>query len=254
VIVGFAQAVSCSGKRGVEVIDVGGSFNRHPVFMRGGRVIVADPKKALLTRERTLHTHAELWHASKCVLEAGQKRKQGCVWQFLSSVMLTAFAFEAYLNHLGPKVIATWDELDRLAPLSKLDVLAELLSVALPPKGARPLSTMIELFKFRNQVAHGKTIRLKPREDIVDADEVDELTALMFPQSFWEALIQDDAFAVRVREDAQTILKQLHEKSPEPRGLLFGHGFGFGSATVIDPKTIRGPRGVVRTPGKRDGK
>jgi hypothetical protein len=146
---------------------------------------------------------------------------------------LTAFAFEAYLNHLGPKVMASWEELDRVSPLAKLNVLSELLGVTFPGKGARPLSTMVELYKFRNQVAHGKTVKMKSNAAIVDVDRIDELTALMVPQSFWEAQIRNDAFAVRVREDAHAVLTELHNKSPEPRGLLFGHGFGFGSATAL---------------------
>lgn len=57
-------------------------------------------QKVVITKERTLNTYAELWHASDCVLNAGLKNAEGCVWQFLSSAVLTAFSFEAYLNHV----------------------------------------------------------------------------------------------------------------------------------------------------------
>jgi hypothetical protein len=61
----------------------------------------AETRKALVTQERDLITYAELWHASECVLDVGAAQQSGTSWQFLSSIVLTAFAFEAYLNHVG---------------------------------------------------------------------------------------------------------------------------------------------------------
>jgi hypothetical protein len=104
---------------------------------------MARPRKALVTKERTIIMYSEPWHASLCVLEAGRKEAHGASWQFLSSAVLTAFAFEAYLNHVGPKIVETWTGLERLAPLAKFDLLCELLKVRFE-KGKRPRQTIEE--------------------------------------------------------------------------------------------------------------
>lgn len=91
-----------------------------------------NPRKALVTKERTVYMYSELWHASSCVLEAGLCNPRGSSWQFLSSIVLTAFTFEAYLNHVGPQVIACWESLERLPPQAKFELLCESLGVQFP--------------------------------------------------------------------------------------------------------------------------
>src|SRR5260370_18163995 len=99
------------------------------------------------SRERIIHTHAELWHASRVVLRSGQQTPKDSAWQFLASAIFTAFAFEAYLNHVGPKVYARWDDVERLSPLAKLDLICHFLNVSIT-QGAE-LSAIKELFDFR---------------------------------------------------------------------------------------------------------
>jgi hypothetical protein len=131
-------------------------------------------KKAVVTQERDLTTYAELWHASECVLAAGIEQPRGSSWQFLSSIVLTAFAFEAYLNHVGPQVLSCWGSLERLSPNSKLYLLCETLKVRLPgATGERPLETISELFKFRNTLAHGRSETIIPEPKSVDIDELE---------------------------------------------------------------------------------
>jgi hypothetical protein len=78
------------------------------------------------------------------VLEADRNEPRGASWQFLSSIALTAFAFEAYLNHVGPKIIKTWPSLERLSPRAKFDLLCELLELRFET-GKRPRQTIEEL-------------------------------------------------------------------------------------------------------------
>jgi hypothetical protein len=60
-------------------------------------LLMARPRKALVTKERTIIMYSELWHASSRVLETGRSEPRGASWQFLASAVLTAFAFEARL-------------------------------------------------------------------------------------------------------------------------------------------------------------
>jgi hypothetical protein len=80
--------------------------------------------QVIVTKRRTVRTYAELWHASDCLLKAGIETEHGSSWQFLSSLMLTAFAFEAYLNHAGAATFKCWADVDQLPPRSKLQLFA----------------------------------------------------------------------------------------------------------------------------------
>jgi hypothetical protein len=189
-------------------------------------------KKAVVTQERDLTTYAELWHASECVLAAGIEQPRGSSWQFLSSIVLTAFAFEAYLDHVGPQVLSCWGSLERLSPNSKLYLLCETLKVRLPgATGERPLETISELFKFRNTLAHGRSETIIPEPKSVDIDELEaHRTERLL--SDWERLIENCDFAKRAREDVETVLKLLQAARPEPKEALFRFGGRTWSATV----------------------
>jgi hypothetical protein len=193
------------------------------------------PPKALVTKERTIHMYAELWHASSCVLKAGQREPVGSAWQFLSSALLTAFAVEAYLNHVGPQIVACWESLERLPPLSKFDLLCELMRVEFK-KGERPRQTIEALFEFRNTMAHGRTEVLTPeakRRDI--NDRLDSYLGER-PSAHWQRLIQTDDFAVRAREDVEEILTKVHAARPDPKEWLFSFGMGQFGATAVSQR------------------
>jgi hypothetical protein len=109
------------------------------------------PKRAdaIISQQRDVRTYAELWHASKTVLKTGVREPVGLTWQFLSSIVLTAFSFEAYMNHVGPGTLKNWGHLERLSPEAKLAVICEVLGVELPgTKGTRPQQTISKLFDF----------------------------------------------------------------------------------------------------------
>ena len=69
------------------------------------------PPKAQVSKKRTVHTYAELWHGSRVLLERAQAEPKGSKWLWMGSLFLTAFSFEAYLNHIGPKVFECWESL-----------------------------------------------------------------------------------------------------------------------------------------------
>lgn len=189
--------------------------------------------KILITKERTIHTYAELWHAADCVHKAGQENPKGSSWQFLSSLILTAFSFEAYLNHVGAKTFASWAELDRLPPLAKLELLAETLELKFEAGfGDRPLQTLSKLFAFRNAIAHGRTAELiyKPVTRDVNKYESEYYAPLL---ADWERLIQTEEFCLRARQDVEAVMRLLHSGRKGASDYLFTTGPGHGSATLV---------------------
>ena len=192
-------------------------------------------RKVVVKKERSVHTYAELWHASSCVLNAGVEQPKGSSWQFLSSAVLTAFAFEAYLNHVGPRTIECWEKLDRLPPWSKFELLCETLDVKFPDGlGARPLQTIMKLLDFRNTIAHGRSLEIKTKPVLRDANEQLDAYLGERPLTDWEQLIQTSDFAARAREDVQKALEFLHEARIDDKEGLFTFGLGFHGATLAD--------------------
>jgi len=194
---------------------------------------ITKPKKATVTKERTLHMYSEMWHASDYVLKSGLEEPRGSTWQFLSSTVLTAFAFEAYLNHVGPTVFACWEQLERLPPWSKFELLCETLGVQFSNgQGMRPLQTIVELLEFRNTMAHGRSIEIKPKPELRDLN--DKLDAYLgeLPLAHWERLVKTADFAQKAREDVQKVLEKLHAARPDPKEGLFTFGIGMHSATI----------------------
>lgn len=190
------------------------------------------PRQAVVTKERTVHTYAELWHASRCVLDAGLKNPSGSSWQFLSSILLTAFTFEAYLNHIGPTTIACWSGLERLPPRSKFELFCEVLGVKFsdgPDK--RPLQTVSKLLEFRNRIAHGHSVTIQTEPQLRDVNAKLDRDLGERPLVDWERLIQTEHFAKRAREDVEAVLKTIHAARKEPKEGLFTFGIGMHSAT-----------------------
>lgn len=178
---------------------------------------MARSTRVVVTKKRDVRTYAELWHASHCVLTSGQENPKGSSWQFLSSTLLTAFAFEAYLNHVGPTLFVHWSHLDRLPPWSKLELICEKLAVSFPRgSGSRPLQSVAKLLDFRNTIAHGRSHQLEAKPVIRTAENYEAALGerLLFN---WEKLIQSDVFPRRAREDVTKVLEAIHEARVERR-------------------------------------
>jgi hypothetical protein len=177
------------------------------------------------SRERTIHTHAELWHASNVVLKSGEQIAKGSVWQFLASAIFTAFAFEAYLNHVGPQVYERWEDVDRLSPVAKLDLICTLLKV----KKGSEVSTIKELFNFRNKIAHGRTRTVRD-EKVIRPEDVDPHFSDI-PRDGWEKLIRDKKFAVRARKHVEVLATRISSAIGDQRG-PFAYGLSTGMAAL----------------------
>jgi hypothetical protein len=168
------------------------------------------------------------------MLQTGIENPDGASWQFLSSLLLTAFTFEAYMNHIGPSLFKVWQmHLDRLPPLGKFELLCENLAVSFPGGwGARPLQTVKKLFDFRNTMAHGRPEQLKTRPKVHTVESYHS-DLHEEPLTDWEQLIQTASFAQCAREDVSIVLAALHERRPDPKEGLFTFGLGLHSADLV---------------------
>jgi hypothetical protein len=187
------------------------------------------PPQARVSKKRDVHTYAELWHGSRVLLERAQAGPKGSKWLWMGSLLLAAFSFEAYLNHIGPEVFECWDAIEVLSPEGKLDMICESLGIVFF-KDERPRQTVHELIKFRNNLAHGKTVTVEENTNR-DVDQyLDEFIGIR-PLAIWEGYCTEKN-AIRTRDDVEKILRLIHEKVTMGKELLFGFGIYTASASL----------------------
>lgn len=192
------------------------------------------PPQVIITKQQTVIMYSKLWHASKCLFDDANASHDNSSNLFLSSLVMTAFAFEAYLNHVGKKTFKYWDKIERLSPLSKLDILSdELLGVWYNIKD-RPHSTIKKLFTFRDTMAHGRSseIDAKPISRSVKGYHAAYKEELLID---WEQLAATSVFPARAREDVRKILEQLQDaRKDDDIEILFFCGMGLNGATLVE--------------------
>lgn len=169
-------------------------------------------RKVKISREREVKTYVQLCIASHATLEKAKKEGDGSFYQVMASLIFTAFMMEAYLNHIGPHIFKCWGDLERLKPSSKLNIVAEKLGIEID-KGKRPYQTLSELFKFRNDLAHGKSVSLKSKSDEIRlvAEPFDDYRDEGL-QTEWEKYCTQDN-ANHALEDTTSIMKEIHQRA-----------------------------------------
>lgn len=183
---------------------------------------------------REVRTFVDLNHGADVLIRKTEEEPKGGYYTTMGALLLTAFTFEAYLNHLGEKLIKFWDEIETIKILEKYSVLCKELDLV-PDYSRRPYQTLTSLLKFRNAIAHGKSQILEETKEVSSKDERYEHT----PKAHWEEYCTLDN-AKRAKEDLSKIVMELHKKA----GLgdyPFVHGVGFGSMSLKPPNKALNP-------------
>jgi hypothetical protein len=118
-------------------------------------------KSPKLLEERVFLTYAYLYEAACLSIEQAKtfEGDKGLrTYHYLSSILFSAFCIEAYLNHVGEKLLHLWDTSERLKTQEKLEMIAAPDQLNLPlDLSCRPFQSFRELFKFRDSIVHGRT-------------------------------------------------------------------------------------------------
>jgi len=188
-------------------------------------------RKVEVSSRREVFTYTEFWHTSYCLIELAKEDPKGSTHQFRASLVFTAFAFEAYLNHIGPKIFKSWDALERLSPKNKTNVIAEKIGVVVD-FGQMPFQIIRELFKFRNDIAHGKSVVLEGK-DIVALEKFNENPHYLELRTEWEqSCTLENAENSRVQIEA--VVHILHEAAGIDGEYPFIHGLTVGGGSLIE--------------------
>lgn len=188
--------------------------------------------------ERTVFTFAVLRSAGWHALQGGVAQQEGSFYEWMTANVFAAFSLEAYLNHLGDLRFKCWEELERLPVESKLALLLEDLKQC-PNFSSRPFQTVKAMFRFRNQLAHG-------RSEQVEETSIQKLLpgeSPRYPQAKWEAQCTQQT-ATRFMEGARAVIVQLHEWAGLDTTLLFSLGEGAVKSVLQDASNKPSGRAV----------
>jgi hypothetical protein len=205
-------------------------------------------KDAVFEGEREVRTFVDLSHGADVLLKMAKEDERGSYYTTMSSLLLRAFTFEAYLNHLGSDRIPSWPEIDAIRVMDKYAVLCKSLNIT-PDFSRRPYQTLGQLFRFRNLIAHGKSVVVKASKVVSPADE----PYIHMPRADWEEY-STTGNAERAKTDISEIITELHRvagKGDYP----FIHAIGIGSM-IAKPSNnaVEWTREQLRKPnGKRRG-
>lgn len=185
-------------------------------------------KDAVYEGEREVRTFADLAHGANVLIMKTEQDPKGSYYTTMSSLLLTAFTFEAYLNHLGDKTIKFWEEIEPIKVMDKYSVLCKELGIN-SDYSRRPYQTLRALFKFRNSIAHGKSKILKETKAVNWQDDPHTHE----PRTESEEYCELDN-AKRAKEDISEVIKELHIAA----GLgnyPFMHGMTISSISLKSP-------------------
>lgn len=164
-------------------------------------------EKIKITKERNVRTYAEMWRTSHVFLQQGKIIHEGSYHQFMGSIVFTAFTLEAYLNHIGPQIFNCWESLEKLSPKDKINVIMDKIGLEVD-YGKRPWQVIKNLFGFRNDIAHGKSTKVK--EDVkLNTNSIDKNKIHEWVKTKWEKYCSEEN-ATRARKDVTEIILKLH--------------------------------------------
>ena len=135
------------------MFELGTSERREP-FLKEGPGMSKTPKKA---GETTFYTYAHLLNGARSLYQSALDHPEGSSHCRVSAVLFSAFAVEAYLNHIGEDQLPFWEFVERkLSWSDKLRLIGSQFGLNIED-GKRPFQTVKKVFAFRDKLAHGKT-------------------------------------------------------------------------------------------------
>ena len=84
---------------------------------------MAEIHKVRVSKKRDFRPFAEHFHAARMFYAVAEHEERGSALQTQACLIFCAFCVEAYLNHVGPKFLNFWDEVEPLRVMAKLRLL-----------------------------------------------------------------------------------------------------------------------------------
>ncbi len=172
-------------------------------------------------------TYALLFSTAWHLLDTAENVKEGSLLNLQTGTVFFAFAFEAYLNHVGDDELKFWAEIDRISYDSKLTVLSEHLGFEVD-KSRRPFQTIRELFDLRNAFAHGRTKKLEQKKVVTNGKPDNNATWRLFPE---EQLTTE--IVRRYHDDVESAVETINENRQRKDEYLWHQGSRYYTRTPV---------------------
>lgn len=164
--------------------------------------------KSRIRGKQTTKTFVYMWIGARHMLKLAKTSEDGQLYTCISVLTFSAFMIEAYLNHLGALKHRDWNEIERkFGKLRKYTDFAQQADLRFD-LNMRPYSSMVRLFAFRDQMAHGRTTK----EDLDLEFVVGESLAASLPTAEWQQFASPDN-AEFLLQDGVAIIRELHSAS-----------------------------------------
>ncbi len=162
-------------------------------------------------------TYAAIFHTGWHLLDMAERHELGRLLNLQAATVFFAFAFEAYLNHVGAEELPFWKEIDRISYKKKLTVLSKHLGFT-KDVSKPPLKTILQLFELRNALAHGRTQNLTIKKTSKSPPPHDAAWCLL-P---WEQLTPQTVR--QYHDDVQAAIEQINSSRRVPDKLWWNEG------------------------------
>ena len=166
-----------------------------------------EKRKLSVSSKRSVNTHAYLYSAADWALEQAEKTEEGRPYNCTSSIILSAFCIEAYLNYIGSELLPYWDDEVKkgLSIQNKLKIVCHHVNL-FPDYSRRPFQSFKQIVKFRNLLAHAVTEKIseKGTQIISDSERV------KLPETWWEKHSKIQT-AKRWLADTESMINAIHD-------------------------------------------
>jgi len=176
---------------------------------------MSEKRRFEVRREFDYRPAPVLLHGSQSLLARSQVEPIGALWKRMGALLLAAFTVEGFINTVGPVLFKDrWTDSDGVRGLEwkswdfKLKQIAKVSGASID-FGQRPWSSVQEVFKARDHLAHPKPRKeyLAPIVVTCYEDEVDALVEELAMTKF-DRLLQAEALGQAIA-DIEAALKQL---------------------------------------------
>jgi hypothetical protein len=162
-------------------------------------------------------TYAAIFHTGWHLLDMAERHELGRLLNLQATTVFFAFAFEAYLNHVGTEELTFWEEIDRISYKKKLTVLSKHLGFT-KDVSKPPLQTILQLFELRNALAHGRTQNLTIKKTSASPPPHDAVFNLLPLEQLTPETVR------KYHDDVQAAIELINSVRRVPDKLLWDQG------------------------------
>ena len=158
---------------------------------------------------RTVFTYCYLYYVAWSYFKQAQDSEEGRLHNCMVAMVFYAFSMEAYLNHIGHIKIgeSEWERIERkLRHRRKLLLICRSIGIE-PSFTCRPFKTYNQMFKYRDTLAHARTIQLK-EQTTVSAEDLGR--PARYPQADWEQAANLDTVQT-FHDDTTKMIRLMHK-------------------------------------------